>query len=77
MTLRKVNTPIDPDDERRHEDVPAIKTCPMCEGTMELVYNRNGQQVVVCADCHTGVTVPATAWNIARIKREAKWMPKP
>ena len=44
---------------------------------MEVVYHRNSQQVIVCKDCHSGVTVPAGAWNIVRIKREAKWMPKP
>jgi hypothetical protein len=43
---------------------------------MEIVYSRNAQQVVVCKDCHTGVTVPASAWNIAHVKREAKWVPK-
>ena len=44
---------------------------------MEVVYNRNNQQVCVCKDCHSGLTVPGTAWEIVRIKREAKWMPKP
>jgi hypothetical protein len=42
-----------------------------------MVYNRNNQQVLVCADCHSGITVPGAAWEIVRIKREAKWMPKP
>ncbi len=51
--------------------------CPVCEGKMEVVYNRNNQQVVVCADCHSGLTIPSTAWDIARVKRAAKWMPKP
>ena len=46
-------------------------------GKMEVVYQRNNQQVTVCQDCHSGLTVPATAWEIARIKRESKWMPKP
>lgn len=44
---------------------------------METVYQRNNQNVCVCPDCHTGITVPSTAWEVARIKREAKWMPKP
>lgn len=43
---------------------------------MEVVYNRNNQQVVVCTDCHAGLTVPGTAWDIVRIKREANGMPK-
>jgi hypothetical protein len=78
MALRKVNKLPDPsDDERRQEIAPAIKTCPICEGQMEVVYHRHGQQVLVCVDCHSGLTVPAGAWNIARVKREAKWMPEP
>lgn len=63
-------------DERRI-DVACVTTCPVCEGMMETVYQRNNQHVCVCTDCHTGVTVPGTAWEIARIKREAKWTPKP
>ena len=65
------------DDERRHENVPAVATCPICNGSMEVVYNRNNQQVCVCKDCHAGLTVPSTAWEIVRIKREAKCMPQP
>ena len=44
---------------------------------MEVVYARNKQQVSVCTDCHSGITIPAAAWDIVRIKRESKWMPKP
>lgn len=39
---------------------------------MESVYERNHQKVCVCVDCHSGLTVPATAYDVARIKREAK-----
>ena len=42
-----------------------------------MVYARHNQQVCVCKDCHSGLTVPGTAWDIVRIKRESKWMPKP
>lgn len=66
-----------PEDERRQEVVPPISTCPICDGKMEVVYSRNNQQVCVCTDCHSGITVPGSAWEIVRIKREAKWMPKP
>jgi hypothetical protein len=66
-----------PDDERRQETLPALSSCPICDGKMELVYSRNNQQVCVCMDCHSGVTVPGSAWEIVRIKRESKWMPKP
>ena len=72
MALRAVHPLGDGhEDERREETTPAIRSCPVCEGEMELVYSRNAQQVVVCTDCHSGLTVPAGAWNIARIKREA------
>lgn len=57
-------------------DAACVPACPICGGRMETVYQRNNQNVCVCTDCHTGVTVPGTAWDIARIKREAKWMPK-
>ena len=66
-----------PHEERRHEVAPALHDCPICDGQMELVYARNNQQVCVCKDCHSGLTVPNSAWEIVRIKREAKWMPKP
>jgi ssDNA-binding Zn-finger/Zn-ribbon topoisomerase 1 len=60
-------------DERRKRDVrPAIGTCPICDGRMEVVYARHNQQVSVCIDCHTGITIPAVAWNIVRIKRASK-----
>ena len=65
-----------PDDRREQEQKPAVSECPMCGGGMEVVYQRNNQQVTVCKDCHSGLTVPASAWDVVRIKREAKWMPK-
>lgn len=52
----------------------ALSYCPICYGTMEVVYSRNNQNVCVCVDCQTGVTVPANAWEIVRLKREGKWM---
>ncbi len=39
---------------------------------MQLVYKRNNQQVIVCTECHSGVTVPGPAWAIARAKRHAR-----
>ena len=48
---------------------PFPEACPVCDGEMEVVYARNNQQVCVCVDCHTGVTVPATAWQRMRDKR--------
>lgn len=45
-----------------------VKICPMCEGEMEIAYDRYHQKVCVCVDCHTSITVPGSAWEIARIK---------
>ena len=59
--------------ERRDAEIkPALTNCPICDGELELVYARNTQQVTVCKDCHSGLTVPERAWDIVRIKREAK-----
>jgi uncharacterized protein YbbK (DUF523 family) len=35
---------------------------------MELVYDRQTQQVCVCTDCHSGITIPRTAWEIRKQK---------
>ena len=67
-----------PEDEQRDTPVkPALASCPLCDGKMEVAYARYHQQVIVCVDCHSGITVPGSAWEIVRIKRESKWMPKP
>ena len=46
---------------------------PICEGHMEVVYNRYSQIVAVCVDCHAGLTVPDSSREVARLKREGKW----
>jgi len=51
---------------------PVCPVCPVCQGRMELVYERFNQQVCVCVECHTGLTVPASALEIRRIKRGGK-----
>ena len=69
MALDRVQTP----HERRDvETKPILAVCPICDGKMEVVYCRNNQQVTVCTDCHSGLTVPSTAWDVVRIKRESK-----
>lgn len=55
--------PAGPDSERK---CPA---CPICSGRMELVYDRLNQQVCVCIECHSGLTIPASAWDVQRRKR--------
>ena len=64
-------------ERRDPEPRPALSECPVSDGKMEVVYARNNQNVSVCTDCHSGLTVPGSAWDIVRIKREAKWMPEP
>jgi hypothetical protein len=44
----------------------------MCEGTMVLAYDRYGQKMCVCLDCHTSMTIPGSAWEVASRKREAR-----
>ena len=51
------------------EDTPACPDCPICRGKMELVYDRFNQQVCVCTDCHSGLTIPSSAWDIQKRKR--------
>ena len=53
-----------------------LPPCLICSGKLEVVYNRYHQKVAVCADCHTGVTVPGSAWTVARLKREGQWNKK-
>ena len=50
----------------------AFPTCPVCGGVMELVYSRFGENVVVCVDCQTGLTIPRKAWEIADVKKQQK-----
>lgn len=45
----------------------------MCTGRMEIVYDRQAATVVVCVDCHCGVTIPSAARDVVRLKREGKW----
>ena len=54
-------------------DLPA---CPICSGAMEVVFHRHGQMVAVCVDCHSGLTIPAAAREVGRLKHEKKWKPK-
>ena len=51
------------------EDMRSCPNCPICDGKMELVYDRFNQQVWVCVDCHSGLTIPTTAWEVQKRKR--------
>ena len=43
---------------------------------MELIYDRFNQRVCVCVECHTGITIPSSAYEVLRLKREKKWGPQ-
>jgi uncharacterized protein YbbK (DUF523 family) len=36
---------------------------------LERVYSRFGENVYVCVECHSGITVPRRAWDIAEFKK--------
>jgi len=57
------------------EAMDAVAVCPVCGGKMELVYDRRHISASVCVDCHTGITIPTDAWDVARAKRSVKWLP--
>lgn len=73
MPLRAVNSD-EPDPSG--EPCEVVEDCPVCGGKMEVVYNRTQSKVCVCVDCHTGLSVPAAAWRVARAKRGPKEEPK-
>ena len=56
-------------------EFPACPNCPICSGQMELVYDRFNQQVCVCVECHSGLTIPAAAWEVQRRKRSGTQKP--
>ena len=60
---------VDPNDPFTPGPCEVVHSCPICEGEMEAVYSRAHQKVCVCTECHTSITVPATAWQVRREKR--------
>ena len=58
------------DSSFRFHQPPDFPHCPVCGGVMELVYSRFGENVVVCIDCQTGLTIPRKAWDIAETKKQ-------
>ena len=55
-----------------NDRVAGIPACPICDGRMEVVYDRHHQIVAVCIDCHTGLTIPRGAREILRLKRDGE-----
>jgi hypothetical protein len=65
MALHRVNPLNDQTAAERRTETASAAACPICEGKMNIVYERNSQTVSVCASCHTDVTAFG-AWTIAR-----------
>jgi hypothetical protein len=60
----------------RATDEFEIPPCPVCHGKLVIAYDRYHQRVAVCEDCQSGLTVPGSAWTVARLKREGQWETK-
>jgi hypothetical protein len=52
---------------------PFALLCPVCGGQVDQVSERSSRNLFTCKECHCDVIVPASAWEVARIKREQKW----
>lgn len=50
--------------------------CPVCGGEVEKVGEQQARNLYACKECLSDVSVPSTAWEIARVKRLQKWPPK-
>jgi len=50
--------------------------CPVCGGEVEKVGEQQTRKIYACKECLSDVSVPSTAWEIARVKRLQKWPPK-
>jgi hypothetical protein len=52
-----------------------IPDCPVCAGVMRVAYDRHLQLLVVCVDCHAGLSIPAAGWEVKWLKLAGKWKP--
>jgi hypothetical protein len=50
--------------------------CPVCGGQVEKMGERRSRSLFACKECDCDLIVPTTAWDIARLKREQKWLAK-
>lgn len=62
--------PIRPLGDRSPDAGQVISTCPVCGGRMEIIYSRGHQDVSVCVDCGSDLTVPITAWDVLKQKQK-------
>lgn len=71
MALRALKRQ-DSNDPEHPEPCEVLEICPVCRGKMEAVYSRSHQKVCVCRDCHTSISIPTAAWDIARVKKKSR-----
>jgi hypothetical protein len=57
------------------EPADTVNVCPVCGGKLDVVYERHHMTASVCEDCHTGISIPTSAWTVAKDKRNLKWRP--
>ncbi|HYB94571.1 MAG TPA: hypothetical protein VEC39_06340 [Vicinamibacterales bacterium] len=50
--------------------------CPVCGGAMNRAFDRSQRSWYACLECDSDVSVPQQAWEVARRKREQKWLAK-
>lgn len=50
--------------------------CPVCGGLIEKVGQRRTRSLYACRECACDVIVPISAWEVARVKRQEKGLPK-
>ena len=50
--------------------------CPVCGGQVVQTSEGGDRRLFACKECACDLSVPAAAWEVARIKREQKWQIK-
>ena len=50
--------------------------CPVCGGQVRKTGEVSGRSLFACTECNCDVGVPESAWDVARTKREQKWLVK-
>ena len=59
-------------NDKTDGDHLGIPPCPVCGHRMEVVYDRYHQIVAVCVECHSGLTIPAAAWELKKRRLREK-----
>jgi hypothetical protein len=50
--------------------------CPVCGGHVQKTGELSNRSLFACSECDCDVSVPESAWDVARVKREQKWLVK-